>query len=178
MEESTEKSFMSWRWRTRWTRLPLLLVMIVLRTHWSNTLRTTFISCILCEWMYSTCIYTQHTFSCTGNKTDTTDFIKHLSTHIPLLRVPVTSLCSDRANLIRPCLQRLVHPAILTVTCRRAVSRTKSAAAAAAASPQSGNQYNLFWQSVWTQQSERCKGECTHLTVSPLVLLSWREGKK
>lgn len=32
---------------------------------------------------------------------------------LPLMRVPVTSLCSDTANLTSPCLQRLAQPVIL-----------------------------------------------------------------
>lgn len=35
---------------------------------------------------------------------------------LPLMRVPVTSLCRDKANLTSPCLQRLAQPVILTLT--------------------------------------------------------------
>lgn len=34
-------------------------------------------------------------------------------TLLPLMRLPVTSLCRDRANLTSPCLQRLAQPVIL-----------------------------------------------------------------
>lgn len=32
---------------------------------------------------------------------------------LPLMRVPVTSLCRDKTNFTNPCLQRCVHPVIL-----------------------------------------------------------------
>lgn len=50
-----------------------------------------------------------HICTCKNTKKDPIELL-------PLMRVPVTSLCKDKANLISPCLQRLAHPVILTVS--------------------------------------------------------------
>lgn len=50
-----------------------------------------------------------HTHICTCKTTE-----KGIIDLLPLMRVPVTSLCRDKANLTSPCLQRLAQPVILT----------------------------------------------------------------
>lgn len=109
-----------------------------------------------------------------------------IKTYIPLLRVPVISLCRDKANLTSPCLQRLAQPAILTVT--RGQSRL-SRARAGQGVPGPGQQHHQQLQqhpqtkvrinatscgaAYSSSAGERSRGECALLTASAFALPSW-----
>lgn len=78
---------------------------------------------VVCLWPRLRWMHTLTFGDMCGNSN--TDKNTHLHLHecskdafrlLPLLRVPVTSLCRVSANLTSPCLQRLAHPDILTVT--------------------------------------------------------------
>lgn len=95
---------------------------------------------------------------------------------LPLMRVPVTSLCRDRANLTSPCLQRLAHPVILAVT------RDKAGSAEPQAAPSSERLrcQLLPLSSLWWSGSARRRRACSLRCVAfrPADLEGERKEKK
>lgn len=184
MEESKEKSFMSWRWKMRWTRLSLLLLWhfniftLELTPPATLQLLTTHLRLLSVLYM-NECTGTQdeqektfkhlHTF----NKSSSNQFVqrhgkldKSLFAAFSTTRHPDGDLGHSRliwastGERFPGVIQKQQQQQLEQQPHFKVVINTTS------------------FGSVWIQQSERRRGECAHLTVSPLVLLSRREEKK